>query len=215
MENNIINQRPFPNWGYSYELGCSNNDEDSFVMSYYDNKIINRKRLVVDIGAADGLTGSNSRRLIIEKKWSAVLVEPFLPFYNYLIKLYDGNEDVRIYNNAMDVEEKETTIFYRSNEAGVGLTSLICNWENKQQIVTKNFNNLIENREIDFLSLDTEGKDFEILQTINYDLYKIEIICTEKSVDNHDYNNKIFNFLNSKNYKHVKTTNHNLIFIKQ
>lgn len=215
MINDIINQRPFPNWGFSHEIGCSNDGEDNFVISFFKEKKIERNRVVVDIGAADGLTGSNSRKLITNENWDAVLVEPFLPFYNYLIKLYENNSNVAIYNNAVDTEEQDTLIYYRNNEDAVGLTSLIFNWENNHKIHTKNFNNLIKKYDIDFLSLDAEGKDYEILNSINFDLYKIEIICIEKSVNNHDYNNKIFNLLDSKNYLHVKTTNHNFIFIKK
>jgi len=64
MNNNIINERPFLQWGLKHEIGLSNDGEDDFVISYFKDKKINRKRVVVDIGAADGLTGSNSRKLI-------------------------------------------------------------------------------------------------------------------------------------------------------
>ena len=214
MDNELINQRPFPNWGHAYELGHSNDNEDNFVISYFENKVIDRKRLVVDIGAADGLTGSNSRKLIVDKDWNAILIEPFEPFFNYLKKLYSGNDNVTIFNNAIDIDEKETLIYYKKNQEAVGLTSLIKNSEYTQKIVTKNFNNLIEKKDIDFLSIDAEGKDYEILTTINFNSYNIEIICVEKTVSDKEYNNKIINFLIKNNYSHVRTTNHNFIFTK-
>lgn len=210
----IINERPFPKWGFDFELGCSNDKEDDFVIDYFEHKNIKRNRLVIDIGAADGLTGSNSRKLINEKNWNAILIEPFLPFYNYLNKLYENNKNVVNLNYAIDKEEKETFIFYRSNEEGVGLTSLINKWDNKQIIKTKNFNKLIKQKNIDFLSLDTEGKELDILLSINFDFYNIEIICTEKSADKNEHNQKIISLLESKNYNLIKITNHNYIFIK-
>ena len=55
--------------------------------------------------------------------------------------------------------------------------------------------------DIDFLSLDTEGSEFEILRTINFSKYKIKIICVE-----HNFNinrEEIFKFLVDKNYKRI------------
>jgi FkbM family methyltransferase len=215
MDSEIINKRPFPKWGFNFEIGRSNDKEDDFVINYFKDKNTRRNRLVIDIGAADGLTGSNSRRLIVENNWDAILIEPFLPFYNYLNKLYENIKNVEILNYAADNDEKETFIFYRNNEEGVGLTSLINNWNDKQKINTKIFNNLIKQKNIDFLSLDVEGKELDILESINFDFYDIEIICVEKSIYDQEYNKKMINFLEYKNYNLIKITNHNYIFVKQ
>ena len=54
-------------------------------------------------------------------------------------------------------------------------------------------------KKIDFLSIDTEGSEYEILQKFNFYKYQIKIICCE-----HNYTvnrNKIFKLLNSKGYK--------------
>jgi len=210
----IVSRRPFLNWGFSFEIGKSNETEDAFVMEYFDKKPTDRKRVVVDIGAADGLTGSNSRRLITEKAWQGVLVEPFMPFYRYLLELYENNENVEILNYACDIEEGNTLIYYRDIQEAVGLTSLVVKWENSQQIETRLFNNIIKQKEIDFLSLDTEGKDLDILRSIDFSKYKIEIICVERS-QHQDYNSSVFDFLNAKGYKHSHTTGHNFLFVKQ
>lgn len=210
----IIEKRPFLKWGYDFEIGRSNDGEDQFVIEYFKDKKIDRKRIVIDIGAADGLTGSNSRRLIEEEKWSAILVEPFLPFYNYLQELYRNNKEVKLLNFACDIEEKETLIYFRNFDEAKGLTSLITNWENSQKIITKKFNDLVPHEEIDFLSLDTEGKDLDILKDIDFDKYKIEIICVERIGGMSEYDQNIHSFLNNKGYMYVKTTEHNLIFVK-
>ena len=209
----IVSRRPFLNWGFAFEIGRSNGLEDTFVMGHFENKKTDRQRIVVDIGAADGLTGSNSRRLILDKGWSAILVEPFLPFYNYLLELYEGTDRVKILNYACDTEEREADLFFTGKQESAGLTSLLCNWENSQKIKTNLFSNLITEKDIDFLSLDTEGKDLAILQSIDFSVYNIEIICVEKG--DSIYNSQTFHLLSSKGYQHCLTTDHNFIFVKK
>ena len=58
------------------------------------------------------------------------------------------------------------------------------------------FENIVEKTNIDFLSLDTEGNELEILETINFNKYNISII----SVENNEYNDRFINFFSNKNY---------------
>jgi hypothetical protein len=63
--------------------------------------------------------------------------------------------------------------------------------------------------EIDFLSLDTEGYELDILQGLNLDKYRPKYLLIE--VYNNDFNN-IVNYLQSKNYVlHSNFTNYNHI----
>ena len=61
------------------------------------------------------------------------------------------------------------------------------------------FENIIQNNKIDFLSLDTEGNELKILQTINFNKFDIDVI----TVENNDYDNKFFNYLTPKEYQFV------------
>jgi hypothetical protein len=211
--NNIHDERPFHSWGESHEIGRSNDGEDDFVLEYFKNKKEDKQRLVVDIGAADGLTGSNSRRLIQENGWKAILVEPYKPFNSFLKKLYEGNENVVIHDFAFDLEEKQTKLFFKENPAHPGFTSLILEWENSQNVETKLFNHVINENNIDFLSIDTEGKDLDILKTIDFQKYNIEVICVEKWNETH--NEKLHQFLSSLDYQFVNSTTSNFIFVKK
>jgi FkbM family methyltransferase len=210
--NDIFKNRPYPKWGFDNELGCSNDMEDDFVVKYFKRRSCSK--YVVDLGAADGITGSNSYKLINNFGWNAVLVEPLKPFYNYLLELYKDNNNVEILNYACDIEEKETEIKYRSFDEAIGLSSLVLNWENSQKIESKKFNTLVKQKRIDFLSIDCEGKDFDIIKDINFDEYDIEIICCERSNNDYDYNKNISDYLIEKDYILAKITNHNFIFVK-
>jgi len=53
-------------------------------------------------------------------------------------------------------------------------------------------------KNLDFLSIDTEGNDLEILQSINFDNYIINAICVEHN--NRIGSEKIINHMKSSGY---------------
>ena len=73
----------------------------------------------------------------------------------------------------------------------------------KYQVNTISLNDLLAKYNapttIDYLSIDTEGSEYEILSNFDFDKYDIKIITCE-----HNYTpvrEKLFNLLTSKNYK--------------
>jgi FkbM family methyltransferase len=88
----------------------------------------------------------------------------------------------------------------------------------KKKIRTVNFNNLIKKYKIkfiDFLNIDIEGHEFEVLKMIDFNHFKINVICVEilshnkSSKKNTD---KIIKFLKKKKYKVKGKTRVNYIF---
>jgi hypothetical protein len=63
----------------------------------------------------------------------------------------------------------------------------------------KTFDGVVNIYNIDFLSLDTEGNELKILQSIDFNKYNIDVI----TVENNDYDDKFFNFLTLKGYKFI------------
>ena len=55
--------------------------------------------------------------------------------------------------------------------------------------------------EIDFLSLDTEGSEFEILKSFNFNDYKVKVICVEHNVNKN--RSLIQELLEKNNYKRI------------
>jgi len=73
-----------------------------------------------------------------------------------------------------------------------------------------------KNKRIDFLNIDVEGKDIDVLRSLDYKRYNprsicIEIWSTKKSFKKH----KVYKFLIKKKYSLVFNKNENYIFLKK
>ena len=79
-----------------------------------------------------------------------------------------------------------------------------------QTVKTLTFNDLALPQKIDFLTIDAEAKDWDIIKAIDFDFYEIELLLCEKSFE--DLSKKIYDFMIQKNYRVVY--NNNWIFAK-
>ena len=65
--------------------------EEKIIDNFFKGK---RRGLCIDVGAADGIRFSNSRRLIESMDWAALLIEPHPTYFRQLVHLYKNNENV-------------------------------------------------------------------------------------------------------------------------
>jgi FkbM family methyltransferase len=155
------------------------------------------KGRLLEIGANHGITFSNSKKLI-ELGWEAVLVEPSPECIDKLKALHLGNERVKIEPSAIDIETGEKE-FHESgaligpgieNENNLSLVSTLIPSEkerwNPLKMKWKNYkvNTLnwldftkLHGDTFDFVSIDAEGLDLQILKQM--DLNKIKLLCIE------------------------------------
>ena len=82
-----------------------------------------------------------------------------------------------------------------------------------------NINDILKNTfetfgRCDFINLDIEGLDEQVIMEINFDLYKPSLICFEKNNIENIFLENIYYFLTSKNYIHLFTSNgsHGFVF---
>ena len=68
-----------------------------------------------------------------------------------------------------------------------------------------------KNKRIDFLNIDAEGADFEVLESLNFDVYRPKLICVEID-DEQIENSKIFNFLKKQKYTNQWSATFSYIF---
>jgi len=94
----------------------------------------------------------------------------------------------------------------------------------KKIIKTNTLNNILKEnkiKKIDFMNIDIEGNELEVLKTLNFQKLDIKVICIE-IVNYEFYSNKIkinkkkiFNILKKNNYRLKFKTSVNYIFIKK
>ena len=164
----------------------------------------------VEFGATNGLNLSNTHLLEKQLDWSGILVEPSKKFHAELRNNRNCHIDFRcVYKNSgnfivfNEVEEGElSTIHEYSNEDGhssnrkKGL---------KYEVETITLENLLVKYNspnvIDYLSIDTEGSEYDILKDFNFEKYTFKIITVEHNFTKN--REKIKNLLESKGYVRV------------
>jgi FkbM family methyltransferase len=183
--------------------------QDKFVYeNYFENK---QNGFFIDIGAYDGEIDSNS--LFFENLgWDGICIEPNPIMFENLQKIrkckclpYAVSDENKI-SQFFQIKEGPTTLSGLANEFDEIAIERIneYNLENNQafdylDVECKTFDSIVKVHNIDFLSLDTEGNELKILQSINFDEYNIDVI----TVENNNYDDRFFNFLDTKNYTFI------------
>ena len=218
-------------WGEPHEIGRSNNGEDDFVIDFFNGE---KGLTVVDVGAADGVTGSNSFRLITEYRWTGLLIEPHPAFTKYLKKLYKMFPcNVSILEVAIDEKEGEETFHFPPMHAH-GLGTISESFRNSTYkssfddprvgnqgtttVKTLTLTSALEQsglgiEKIDFLSIDAEGHDIVALESLDIDKYSPKVICIEREIeDRENWTEALRLKMDALGYSNMKTFASNLIF---
>jgi FkbM family methyltransferase len=191
----------------------SHNNEDEYLDGYF--KDINTG-FFVDIGANDGITGSNTRRLF-DKGWTGVAVEASPKTFDVLVKNYANQDRVRLVHAAI-TDTLGSVKFWENPKAPLwGLNSAHKPWIDcfdvgtfeELTVPSMRLQDLGLPQEFEFLSVDTEGGDLLILGTLNEQV-RPKLICAE--MDKFDYAAKIHETLKLKGYKHAATVEGNSFF---
>jgi len=170
----------------------SQSNQDLYV---YENYFKNKPRGVfVDIGAHDGKTLSNT--LFYENLgWEGICIEPLPSIYKKLIltrkckcvcgAISDKDTDTVEFNAIEGYAEMLSGIAdnYDPRHSERVTRELVSYGGSKSTIKVPNFkfNELIDYTHIDFLSVDTEGNELNILKTIDFNKYVIDVITVENN----------------------------------
>lgn len=169
----------------------SQNGEDLFVLEYFGKGF---KGMLLDVGANNGTDFSNSR-LLIEHGWWALCFEPGST-YEQLDELYKDNPHIHCYKLGMGASN-ERVKFWESGAHVVGGTDSglvsTTNFEEtkrwpdvtfvEKEIEIVTFDTIAEYAPIDFISLDCEGSEWDILQQIDLNKVGCRCLCIEYNGD--------------------------------
>lgn len=163
----------------------SQSEQDLFVLHETDYK---ESGYFVEIGACNGIWHSNTHLLEKKFRWSGILVEPAKCWADDLKKNRNVNIDFRCAWN----QSKQFVEFNEVNDPFLSTVSLFLNSDLHSTLRTDRKKYLIETvslvdlldqhhapKDIDYLSIDTEGSELIILEAFDFSKYNIHIITCE------------------------------------
>eukprot|EP01133_Synstelium_polycarpum_P004716 gene4716-5503_t len=206
----------FPVHYFKSSTSYSQDGEDMILKAFFEQK--KGKGFFVDVGAHHPVRFSNTR-YFYKKGWRGINVEPTpsaIGLFNWLRK-----RDINL--NVGVGKEKGTLTFYCFNEPALNsfskeVSERVSRESSKYKVIKEIGipvlplseileKNLPQGTAIDFLSIDVEGLDFEVLQSNNWDKYRPEMVLVEESVDvDQLQHSPIYQFMKATGYRFFAKT---------
>jgi len=187
-------------------------DQDKLV-----DKLLMRKKngVFVEFGANDGVTLSNTYFFEKERKWTGLCVEPIAESYEKL----KNNRKCHVVKGCIS-DSKSPKKFMQITGYAEMLSGIVDTYDPRHlewvldtikihggtyleiEIECYLLNDLLEKfdiKEVDFCSVDTEGGELLILQTIDFDKFKFGFFC----IENVHGDDGVEIFLASKKFKKI------------
>jgi FkbM family methyltransferase len=171
-------------------MSYSQNNEERIILDFFGEEVGS----LLSIGENDGITLSNSRALI-ERGWMADLVEPSPVAFSKLKALYKDSSNIKLHNIAIGTENGLAPFYDSGSLLNSGDESLV---STLSIVETKRWGGCVKFEQVevevqdfktfrlgdvwetyDFISLDAEGFDLDILKQIDFDSLGVRLICVE------------------------------------
>lgn len=194
----------------------SGSAQDLIINYFFKNK---KKGIYIDVGCYHPYNGNNTK-LLYDKGWSGINIDldfHTIDFFNFVRKR-DENINIAISDN-----EGEKDLFFFHNRSAIN--SLSENRKKKakeiKKIKTKTLNSILENskfknEKINLLSIDVEGHEMEVLNSLNLEKYIPEMVVIEfldeDIFENLEFHNQnISKIINSEIYKYMIKNNYHFV----
>lgn len=207
---------------------CQNNETQIVIDWFAKNYGADFKGNLLDIGANDAITFSNSYDLI-DMGWKAWLIEPSSAF-NEIEKLYCNNDKVDYFNVAIGPKRGKMTLYESGAHVKDGMDKALVStlvpsemdrWGsvkfNPVTVDVITFNDLLAQMDwtgrIHYLTIDVEGFEMEILKQIDLRAIGCQVLCIEwngRSV----VGSMFTNYCAKYGMKEIHRNGENLIFAK-
>ena len=180
--------------------------EDLQIKKYFNNK---KKGFYVDVGAYHPIQRNNTM-LLHEMGWEGINID----ISDFSIKLFDRlrPNDTNL-NIAVSKTNGYVEMFYQKKLSQ--LSTIKKEYANKSfqgNIKTKEINSKtltsvlndskFKEKKIDFLDIDVEGADIDVLESLDFRKYSPELICVEV-IEKNKEDSQIFKFLKKRGYEKI------------
>ncbi len=193
--------------------------EDLFIKNFFEK---DNKGYYVDVGSYHPFFWNNTY-LLYKKKWNGINIDA-----NPLsIELFDiARKDDYNFNLAVTNQKKnKIKLFYRRKMNVLNTTDEsfakknFPNGYESKEIDCLSLNNILaktnfKNKIIDFLNVDVENTEIDVLESLDFNIYKPRLICVEIHIENPNSlkSNSTYKFLDEKGYKIVWKKEYSYIF---
>jgi FkbM family methyltransferase len=197
---------------------------DLKLVDFFKHKFGIEQGTFVDIGANDGITGSNSM-LLEEKGWKGLLIEPNHKHAEALSKRTGSkvffiaisespSVDFHVVDgpkNLHGLSRIQSSDIFREKieKEGGQIVKLVLPAKRLTVLLDENQ----VNREFELLSIDTEGHELVVLKTLDFQFYQPKMIIVEDN--SKGSNSTIDRYLSSKKYRRVSRIGVNEIYVHQ
>ena len=177
------------------------------------DKIFEKKTngIYIELGANNGLLQSNTAFFDFYRNWSGILIEPCIEAYN-LCKINRPNNTVLNYccvstdynYNTIKGDFLVPNLMSSVNGKRLNSQNLV---EIKTITLDKVFEKYLYNKIVDFISIDAEGYEYNILKGLNLNKNRPKYLLIEIYVNDYE---KLVNYLTDNNYRlHSNFSNYN------
>ena len=168
-------------------------DEDLFLLEFYKKKVDGK---FVDLGAYHPMKYNNTY-LLYKLGWRGInidLNQTSIDMFNIVRK-----EDTNICTLISDEAENEKTIYFEHNFSAVSSLNFSEGLNKKMIMKTNKFDNIVKDK-FDFLNIDLEDHDYQVLKTIDLNRYQPSLICIEILEGSRNKEN-IYDFMKKNKYR--------------
>ena len=179
--------------------------------------------MIVDVGANDGITCSNSYPFI-NRGWRAVLIEPNPKVFASLQAFHSSRSSLQFFNVACGAEAGELPLYLGSDDRTVyaTLSTDESDWysatrSNEHVLVSvKKLETILQTAEcpqdFDILSIDTEGFDYFVLVGLNLMHFRPKVIVTEDEKPPYTHSAEKESLLKKNGYRLAKRFHNNAVW---
>ena len=213
----LIKFLKFIYWFFFKSSNFSQNDEEVVLSEIFSNV---NNGFYIDVGCHHPRRFSNTARLY-KNGWNGINIDASAKNLK-LFKVF-RKRDINI--NALISEKSENLKFYYFNESalnGILSQSKVNSLKdvgykviNEEFITTQRLNDIlvtckVADKTIDLLDIDVEGYDFQVLKSIDLNLFYVKVILIETG----ENENAIIKYLSNYNYNIYKKIDRNVFFLK-
>lgn len=190
---------------YSMKGSYSQYGEDKFISDFFSDK---KQGRYLDIGASHPFRISNTY-LLYKLGWSGITVEPIPNLVNLHKKWRPRDEiipeAIGLTGGSMNFFEMVPSVLSTMDEktANKYINEKSATLFKKYEVHVRSISDLIDyafyEAHVDFLSIDIEGLDAAILESIDFSIYRPELVCIE--ANDNEARQRIISKLTNHKYK--------------